>query len=236
VSDGRVVGVEALVRWDNPARGTLGPADFIPVAEDTQLIVALGDWIRQEACRQARLWRELAATATDFKICVNISAAQLARPELVDAVARAVAEMRSDPADLCIEITERVLMHDASSSLRALLGLKTLGVSIAVDDFGTGYSSLEYLSRFTIDVIKIDKGFVDGLGQASARAQSIVRGVVELSHALGVLPVAEGVERLGQVRDLAAVGCNIAQGYYFSRPRRPDAVWDAVASVADRDS
>ena len=222
ISDGRLIGVEALVRWDNPTRGLLSPADWIPIAEETQLIVPVGEWILHEACRAAADWVRMAADRGDgssLKIGVNVSAVQLARPELVDAVVRSLRVTGIDPASLCIEITESVLMGAPGTYLEALLGLKLLGLSIAVDDFGTGYSSLAYLRRFPIDLIKIDKGFMDGLGQGDERGRSIMRAVVQLSEALGVTPVAEGVETAEQAQVLAEAGCYAAQGYYFGRPQ-----------------
>ena len=222
ISDGRLIGVEALVRWDNPTRGLLSPVDWIPIAEETQLIVPVGEWILHEACRAAADWVRMAADRGDgmaLKIGVNVSAVQLARPELVDAVVRCLRSTGIDPASLCLEITESVLMGAPGMYLEALLGLKLLGLSIAVDDFGTGYSSLAYLRRFPIDLIKIDKGFMDGLGQGDERGRSIMRAVVQLSEALGVTPVAEGVETAEQAQVLAEAGCYAAQGYYFGRPQ-----------------
>jgi len=222
LSDGRLVGAEALVRWDNPGRGLLGPTDWIPVAEETQLIVPIGDWILQESCSRAAEWlrgAHQAAGRGDFKICVNVSAVQLARPEWKDAVLRALSQNDLDPGNLCIEITESVLMGAPERYLETILGLRLLGVTVAIDDFGTGYSSLAYLRQFPIDVIKIAKDFIDGLGQGDSRAQSIVRAIVELAQALGVTSVAEGVESAEQARELADIGCDAAQGFYFSVPR-----------------
>jgi diguanylate cyclase (GGDEF)-like protein/PAS domain S-box-containing protein len=224
LSDGRLVGVESLVRWDSPGRGTLGPAAWIPIAEETQLIVTVGEWILAEACRVGTEWKRRHGTSLDprFKVGVNVSAVQLARPELIDCVVAALRDTGMDPAALCIEITESVLMRAPEQSLEALLGLKMLGLSIAVDDFGTGYSSLAYLHRFPIDVIKIDKSFVDGLNMGDERGRAIVRAVVELSEALGVQSVAEGVETAEQAAELTDAGCQAAQGYFYCRPRRPE--------------
>jgi EAL domain-containing protein (putative c-di-GMP-specific phosphodiesterase class I) len=157
-------------------------------------------------------------------MCVNVSAVQLAASDLLDVVADALSSTGIEPASLCIEITESVLMADADAGLEALLALKMLGVGIAVDDFGTGYSSLAYLSRFPIDLIKIDKGFVDPLGQGDGRAESIVSAVVEMSRALGLTTLAEGVETEAQLADLIAIGCEAGQGYLFARPQPPAAI------------
>jgi diguanylate cyclase (GGDEF)-like protein len=218
LSDRSLIGVEALVRWQHPERGLLGPGEFISVAEQTQLVVPMGAWVLDAACRQLSTWAEL-GPRTDMKMCVNVSAVQLGRAELLDVVSAAISASGVDPSCLCIEITESVLMADAEAGLEALLALKMLGVDIAVDDFGTGYSSLAYLSRFPIDVIKIDKGFVDPLGGHDPRARSIVRAVVDLSRALGLQTLAEGVETQDQLDELLALGCEAAQGYLFARPQ-----------------
>ncbi len=230
IPDGQLIGFEALIRWENPARGTLSPGEFIPVAEETRLIVPIGDWILQEACRQAAAWLRLADGHDPLTVSVNLSAVQLARPELISSVEEALSTSNLDPANLCLEITESVLMGDPGAFLEALVELRLLGVSVAVDDFGTGYSSLAYLRRFPIDVLKIDKGFVDGLGQGDHRAQSIVRAVVDLSHALGVRSMAEGVETFEQARDLEDAGCQAAQGYYFSRPQDPEIITEVLGA------
>ena len=223
LSDRALVGVEALVRWQHPERGLLGPLEFIAVAEQTHLVVPMGAWVVTEACRELARWAAQ-SSRQDLKMCVNVSAVQLGRPELLDVVAAAIAGSGIDPSCLCLEITESVLMADAEAGLEALLALKMLGVDIAVDDFGTGYSSLAYLSRFPIDVIKIDKGFVDPLGAGDPRAASIVRAVIELSRALGLQPLAEGVETQQQLDDLVALGCDTAQGYLFARPQPAEAI------------
>ena len=222
VSDGRLIGVEALARWDHPERGTLAPIDWIPIAEENHLIVPIGEWILSEACAVAADWVGLAGARLfdGFKVSVNVSAVQLARPELVDSVRAAVGHSGVDPSRLCVEITEGVLMGAPGHYMDALLDLKTLGLSIAIDDFGTGYSSLAYLRRFPIDVIKVDKGFVDDLSPADTRGCSILRAVIQLSEALGVISVAEGVETPEQAQVLAESGCYAAQGFYFGRPQQ----------------
>jgi EAL domain-containing protein (putative c-di-GMP-specific phosphodiesterase class I) len=220
--DGRIFGVEALVRWEHPERGLLGPMEFIPLAEDSQLVSSIGDWVIAEACRQALCWRE--ELDRPLKISVNVSARQLASGGLADSISRSLDETGTQARTLCLEITEDVLMGDADFFLEALLGLKFLGVSLAVDDFGMGYSSLAYLKRFPIDILKIDKAFVDGLGRWDARSQAIPRAVITLARDLGMTAVAEGVETLEQARELTDLRCGHAQGYYFARPAPPDAV------------
>ena len=225
LTDRALLGVEALVRWDNPARGTLNPIEWIPVAEETQLIVPIGEWILLEACRAGAMWSELTAgSKTGFKVCVNVSAVQLARPELIDSVVAAIEQTGIDPANLCIEITESVLMSAPVDYLEALLGLKMVGLTLAVDDFGTGYSSLAYLRRFPIDMIKIDKGFVDDLINDDARGRNLMRAIIQLSEALGVDAVAEGVETANQAAELAEAGCHAAQGYFYAKPQPPEEI------------
>jgi diguanylate cyclase (GGDEF)-like protein len=232
LSDRRLIGIEALVRWQHPVQGLLPPSEFIAVAEQTHLIVPVGAWVLREACARLVRWRDEHKTVP-LKMCVNVSAVQLAHPGLLDVVAETLQATGIEPASLCLEITESVLMADADAGLEALLALKMLGVAIAVDDFGTGYSSLAYLSRFPIDLIKIDKGFVDPLGRGDHRAGSIVRAVVEMSRALGLTTLAEGVETEEQHADLMAIGCEAGQGYLFARPRPPEDISALLTDSAE---
>jgi diguanylate cyclase (GGDEF)-like protein/PAS domain S-box-containing protein len=224
--EGRIVGVEGLVRWQHPERGLLGPAEFIPLAEESQLVLSIGEWVIDEACRQAAGWQS--EFDTPVKVSVNVSARQLKYGDLADSIKRALARTGLQPAALCLEITENVIMGDADFFLEALLGLRFLGVSLAVDDFGTGYSSLGYLKRFPIDVLKVDKAFVDGLGHGDRRARAIPRAVVAMARDLGMTTVAEGVETLDQANELAALKCDQAQGYYFARPQPPETVTELL--------
>jgi len=220
--EGRIVGVEGLVRWQHPERGLLGPGEFIPLAEESRLVLSIGEWVIEEACRQAVNWQ--AEFDAPFKVSVNVSARQLKDGNLADCIKRTLAATGLAPEVLCLEITENVLMGDADFYLEALLGLRFLGVSLAVDDFGTGYSSLGYLKRFPIDVLKIDKAFVDGLGHDDPRARAIPLAVVAMARGLGMATVAEGVESLDQAHELTTLGCDQAQGYYFARPQPPEAI------------
>ncbi|HZQ79859.1 MAG TPA: EAL domain-containing protein [Acidimicrobiia bacterium] len=229
--DGRIVGVEALVRWQHPERGLLGPAQFIPLAEESQLIVPIGDWVIAEACRQAARWR--AEGAAPLKVSINVSARQLAYGDLAESIATALTATATPAGTVCLEITENVLMSDADFYLEALLGLRFLGVSLAVDDFGRGYSSLAYLQRFPLDILKVDKAFVDGLGNGDARARAIPRAVINLARDIGLTVVAEGVETAGQARDLVDLGCAYAQGYHFARPEPPEAITARLLAGAD---
>jgi diguanylate cyclase (GGDEF)-like protein len=223
VETGSIVGLEALVRWEHPERGIVGPDAFIALAEETGLIVPIGTWVLHEACRLARGWQAARDAGEPLVVRVNVSARQLAQDDLIGIVADAVSRFEMDPAHLCLEVTESVLVEDPEASARKLAELKTLGVKIAVDDFGTGYSSLEYLRRFPVDCVKIDRSFVRGIAH-STEDMAIVNAVIELGHALGLSVTAEGVETDEQLSKLRGNGCDTAQGFLFSRPERPDVV------------
>jgi EAL domain-containing protein (putative c-di-GMP-specific phosphodiesterase class I) len=224
IADSRIVGVEGLVRWEHPTRGLIKPLDFIPLAEETGLIVPLGEWVLNEACRQVAEWgREGIARTGDFYVAVNLSPLQLRAPGLVDQVAQAIARSEIDPSSLCLEITEGALVEDATGAIEVLRNLRALGVRLALDDFGTGYSSLNYLHILPLDVLKIDRSFVARLGK-DPRDRAIVTGMIELSHALGLTVVAEGIETPAQLAELALCGCDHGQGFYFAGPQAPDAI------------
>jgi diguanylate cyclase len=218
-----IIGVEALVRWEHPERGLLGPGEFISLAEETGLIVPLGTWVLRESCRRARAWYDDGIVSDGFSMRVNVSARQLASDRLPGTVSAILAETRLDPAMLCLEVTETLLIEDPESSIATLSALKALGVQIAVDDFGTGYSSLQHLRNFPIDCVKIDRSFVRGLPDSSEDA-AIVGAVIELGHALGLSVTAEGIETEAQLANLRASGCDTAQGFLFSRPEPAVAV------------
>ena len=211
----RIVGAEALIRWRHPERGMISPAAFIPLAESSGLILPIGRWALEEACRQAANWKRT-HSLDDFKIGVNISAWQIQQAGIVDEVRHALDESGLRASNLTLEITESVMLRETESTLARLRELKTIGLSLAVDDFGTGYSSLSYLQRFPIDVLKIDKAFVDSVGSGSDNA--LTRAIVALGTALGLTMVAEGIERSEQVEGLRFLGCPFGQGYFFSRP------------------
>jgi EAL domain-containing protein (putative c-di-GMP-specific phosphodiesterase class I) len=217
VETGGIVGFEALVRWEHPEQGLVSPARFIPVAEETGLIVPMGRWVLEEACRQARAWRDLRPNSPLHFMSVNLSARQFEHPDLVRDVARVLRETGLEPGCLVLEITESVVMNDARSTIGTLGELKALGVRIAIDDFGTGYSSLSYLRRFPVDYLKVDRSFVDGLGENPGDAV-LVSGIIDLAHALGLKVVAEGVETQEQLELLQNIGCDLAQGYHFAKP------------------
>jgi EAL domain-containing protein (putative c-di-GMP-specific phosphodiesterase class I) len=216
LTDGAVVGVEALLRWQHPELGLLSPGSFIPIAEESDLIVAVGEWVLHEACRQAAAWRRTIPQA-EFITWVNVSGAQFSRTNVAGAVGSALCSAGLDPAALGLEITESVFIGDSEHLHRAFHELRALGVSIAIDDFGTGFSSLSSLKRFTTDVLKIDGSFVQGLGH-DAEDDAIVATCVALAGALGLGVIAEKVETAQQRDRLAALGCGYAQGYYFCNP------------------
>ena len=221
LSDETVCGVEALVRWQHPEHGLVGPADFIDVAEETGLVVPLGAEVLRTSCRDLESLSVLAPGS--LTVSVNLSARQLVEPGVIDTVWQLLNDTGMDASRLRLEITESVLLEDVSTSVEALLGLRALGVQLAIDDFGTGYSSLSYLRRFPVDVVKVDRSFVAGLGTDPA-AEAIVAAVVNLSHALGLVVVAEGVETEEQLVVLRALGCDRAQGFLWSAARPRDEI------------
>lgn len=211
---GRVEAAEALIRWNHPTRGLLGPADFIHVSEETGMAVEIGRWALEAACGQLARWR---GGRGPSRVSLNLSPRQVSAPDFVDSVARALRQSGADPASLTLELTEDLLMGDTRAALRALGSLRRLGVRIALDDFGTGYSSLSYLRRFPMDYLKIDTTFVEGLG-TEPEATSLVAGIIGVAEALGLTVVAEGVETEVQAAVLTRLGCRHAQGFLFGRP------------------
>jgi diguanylate cyclase (GGDEF)-like protein len=207
----RIGSFEALLRWNHPVRGPIPPAEFIPVAEETDLIVPIGNWVIQEACRQARAWPE------DVRVAVNVSSVQFRRPGLQNVILQALAASGIEPRRLEVEITESIFLESLESTLAVLHGLRSLGVRIALDDFGTGYSSLSYLQSFPFDKIKIDRSFIEQL-LTRPGASAIVGAITELARALGMDTTAEGVEDNEQLAELRRHGCSSVQGYLFSRP------------------
>jgi diguanylate cyclase (GGDEF)-like protein len=218
LATGDIVGFEALVRWQHPSRGLVPPLAFIPMAEETGLIVPLGRWVLDAACRQAALWNatESREGAPLLFVSVNLSARQFTQSDLIDDVSRTLARTGLEAEALELEITESVLMDQSEAGIRALGEIRNLGVRLVLDDFGTGYSSLSYLKHLPLDTIKIDRTFVAGIDGAADR--SIVEAVIALAHGLGIGVVAEGIETDSQVERLRQLGCDLGQGYLFSRP------------------
>ena len=233
LATGRALGVEALLRWHHPERGLVGPGEFIELAEDTGLIVPIGEWVVREACRQGERWRRQLPADMPFVVSANLSARQLAQPDLVEVLARVLHDTGFAPESLCLEITEGALMQDVTTTVHTLHSLKALGVKLAIDDFGTGYASLGHLKRFPVDSLKIDRAFVDGLG-LDPDDQVIVAAVIGLAHALGITAVAEGVETHAQLAELRALRCDAAQGYLFARPVEAAALGDLAPVSLDQ--
>jgi diguanylate cyclase (GGDEF)-like protein/PAS domain S-box-containing protein len=217
VSTQQVIGYEALVRWNHPARGILAPSEFIPIAEESDLIVHLGRWVLKEACRQMAEWHKRFVFDPPLTISVNISSRHLNDGGLVEDVERVLRETGLDPKCLKLEVTESSVMQDPETSLRTLRRLKLMSIGLEIDDFGTGYSSLSYLQRLPFDTVKIDRSFIKELG-AGAESSEIVRTIVELARSLEMDVVAEGVETREQLQTVTALGCDYVQGYYFAKP------------------
>jgi diguanylate cyclase (GGDEF)-like protein/PAS domain S-box-containing protein len=231
---GETVEVEALVRWQHPDRGLVPPPAFIPVAEETGLIVPIGQWVLEAACRQARLWHAEHPNDPPLVMSVNLSARQFQHPGLVADIARALGEAELDPSTLKLEITESVVMRDAEAATETLRQLKSLGIRLAIDDFGTGYSSLSYLKRLPVDTLKIDRSFVHGLGQDD-QDTAIVRSIVALAKTLHLSVTAEGIEIPAQQAQLRHLGCDRGQGYLFGRPAPAEALRVTLARETRRD-
>jgi diguanylate cyclase (GGDEF)-like protein/PAS domain S-box-containing protein len=215
LASGELVGVEALIRWRHPELGMVPPARFIPVAEESGLIVVIGEWVLREACRQAALWHQ--AGLADLVIAVNLSALQFKRGDLEQSVVAALEESGIKPSLLELELTESILISNIESVLATVKRLKALGVKLSIDDFGTGYSSLSYLKRFEVDRLKIDQSFVRDLA-SNAEDAAIVHAIIRMAHSLGLTTIAEGVEDAAALARLRVFGCDLAQGYFFARP------------------
>jgi diguanylate cyclase (GGDEF)-like protein/PAS domain S-box-containing protein len=213
LASGRIEELEALIRWQHPTRGIVPPNAFIPIAEETGLIVPIGRWVLEQACEQLRGWGN-----SDLVISVNLAARQFQDPQLLSDVARVLARTGIAPRQLKLEITESAAMHDAAATEATLRQLKALGVGLAIDDFGTGYSALSYLKRFSVDTLKVDRSFVNGIGH-NTDDTAIVSAIVALARTMGLEVTAEGVETADQREHLRVLGCNRGQGYYFARPR-----------------
>jgi diguanylate cyclase (GGDEF)-like protein/PAS domain S-box-containing protein len=229
LASGGLIGLEALLRWKDPERGLLSPAHVIPLAEETGLIIPIGRWVLQEACREARRWRR--PDGHQPWISVNLSARQFQEATLVSDVQEALSAGGLRPSDLVLEITESSLMQDSEATIDRLDRLKRLGVRLAVDDFGTGYSSLDYLRRFPVDILKIDRSFVTGV-DGSVKESTLCRAIVALGQSLGLQTLAEGIETTGQLGALRTLGCELGQGFLFARPLEADAVTSFAAPAA----
>jgi diguanylate cyclase (GGDEF)-like protein len=213
--DGEILGMEALVRWQHGTRGLIPPLQFIPLAEDTGLIVPIGEWVLREACAQCRHWQR--EFKRPLRVAVNLSARQFGQPPIARTVRRVLEDTGLDPAALELEITESVLLHHDSEKLESLRALAEIGVTLSIDDFGTGYSSLSYLKRFPVDALKIDQSFTHDIPD-DADDTALARAIIHMAHILGLKTVAEGVETQAQFEFFRSEHCDAAQGFYFSKP------------------
>ncbi len=228
VATGGIGGTEALLRWKDPTRGLMPPAEFVGVAEETGLIVPIGRHVLQTACRQAAAW---SSVAPDLKVFVNLSTRQLCDPDIVGDVRRAMRDTGLRPTQLVLEVTETAMMRDIDEARATLIALKDLGVGIAIDDFGTGFSSLSYLRQLPIDVLKIAKPIIDAICDSQQDA-AFVKGIIELGHVVGLKVVAEGVERVEQYAHLIDMGCDYVQGYYYAPSMEPSEVLDILRAAS----
>ncbi|HEV2067066.1 MAG TPA: GGDEF domain-containing phosphodiesterase, partial [Thermomicrobiales bacterium] len=234
LNTGRVVGVEALVRWRRPGGVWLLPSDFIPLAEETGLILPIGRWILAEACRQGGDWHAQGGLAKPLTISVNLSPRQIREPGFVADVEQVLSETQINPTRLKLEVTEQFLVEDGGKTASALRTLREKGVRVAIDDFGTGYSSLGYIRRLPVDTLKIDQSFVNGSG-ADGVDREIVGAITSLAHTLGMDVTAEGIETAAQLANVHALGCDSAQGFLFAPPLNPAALDDFLRDrKADR--
>jgi EAL domain-containing protein (putative c-di-GMP-specific phosphodiesterase class I) len=215
VATGRITGVEALLRWNHPRRGLIPPMEFIPLAEETGLIVSIGEWVLGTACARTKAWQDHGFPKLD--VAVNLSARQFADPMLLSKLTNIIRRTGLDPSNLEVEITETLVMSHGEGAVSLLQQLKSLGVRIAIDDFGTGYSSLAYLKRFPIDSIKVDRSFIRDI-PADSGDMNITRAIIAMAHSLRLRVVAEGVETADQLKFLRSQRCDTVQGYYLHRP------------------
>jgi EAL domain-containing protein (putative c-di-GMP-specific phosphodiesterase class I) len=233
---GQIRAVEALARWQHPRRGLISPLQFIPIAEETGLIVPLGKWVLEESCRQIRHWQLNHPEASQMLVSVNLAGRQLQNPSIVEEVRKILVETGLEPACLQLEITETTVMKDAAATIRTLNELKALGVKLAIDDFGTGYSSLSYLRQFPVDTLKIDRSFVDGLGRG-AQDTELVRSVIAMAKSMSLAVTSEGIETTAQLSQLQELGCDRGQGFYFARPLPAEAfttaLWRSTTDLFD---
>jgi EAL domain-containing protein (putative c-di-GMP-specific phosphodiesterase class I) len=221
LSDGKIVGLEALLRWEHPERGLVPPDEFIPFAEETGLIIPIGRWVLRTAAREGQLLREQGGSE-DLSICVNLSVKQLFHSDIVADVRDALEQANLDPAAMTLEITESVMMADIELAIERLHELKAIGVRLAMDDFGTGYSSLSYLSKFPIDILKMDRSLLNA--GATPETEGLANAVLGLGETFAVDVVAEGIEYSDQWSVLRGLGCELGQGFYFAKPMEHDAI------------
>ncbi len=234
--EGHVESVEALLRWNHPTLGSIPPVKFIPIAEDSGLIVEIGDWVLREACRQLGEWRRDCPPAANLEVAVNLSARQLRDGTLLDTLTESLEENQLPPNALCLELTESLLMDNPTAAAEVLASVRARGVRLSIDDFGTGYSSLAYLKRFAVDHVKIDRTFIEGLDRDETSEESLVAAIVAMAGALGVATIAEGVESVRQQHRLVRLGATMAQGYLYSRPVAPEQIPEVLTRLMTQPS
>ncbi len=222
---GQIAGVEALVRWQHPTRGLISPEQFIPLAEETGLIIALGEWVLTTACHQAQAWHQAGLVSSDFSLSVNISARQFSHPQFLDQIERALAASQWPPTRLKLEITESAIMDKAEQVAAVMHALRDRQIQLGLDDFGTGYSSLSYLHLFPVDILKIDRSFVQRL-DASERHRGLIAAILGIAQALGIEAIAEGIETAEHLATLRQLNCRLGQGYWFAQPLPAGAIAD----------
>jgi EAL domain-containing protein (putative c-di-GMP-specific phosphodiesterase class I) len=227
---GAIHGFEALIRWQHPKHGFISPSEFIPIAEETGLILQIGQWVLREACRQMREWQEQTPATSSLSISVNLSSRQFTQPDLIERISQVLKETGLASSCLRLEITETVVMENIETAASMLKQLQTLGVELSIDDFGTGYSSLSYLHRFPSSTLKIDRSFVSRMMDQSENVE-IVRTIAVLAQNLNMSVVAEGVETEEQVTQLRDLGCEYAQGFFFFKPMNALAITEMLANV-----
>jgi EAL domain-containing protein (putative c-di-GMP-specific phosphodiesterase class I) len=229
LQQGTIAGFEALVRWNHPKQGLIAPDQFIPVAEETGLILSIDLWVLREACRPMRVWQLSLPGAARLKISVNFSSKQFSQLNLPQKIAKILKETDLEPESLKLELTESKLLDIAQSTRTTLLEVKSLGIELVLDDFGTGYSSFSYLHNVPIDALKIDRSFIWKIG-VDENSNKIVQSIIRLSHKLGMYAIAEGVETVEQFAQLKKCGCEYGQGYLFAKPLNSAAAWELIAS------
>ena len=229
LESGHLAGVEALVRWQHPERGLVAPLEFIPFAEESGQILPIGQWVLREACRHVGAWQKIHSTDPPLFISVNLSPRQLLDPDLTTYVEEGLRDGGLEGSSLVLEITETMIMKDVPGTSKALHDLKRYGVRIALDDFGAGYSSLMYLQDLPVDILKVDKSFVDGIA-AAGDEPGLTGAIITLSHSLGLETIAEGIEEREQLLHLRALGCEMGQGFHFARPAAPEGIAELLGT------
>lgn len=231
MATGKISGFEALVRWCHPARGLVGPNEFIPLAEETGLIIPIGAWVLQTACEQLTVWQAKYNLPDTFSLSVNLSVKQLKYTGFFEQVAKIIYDSKIDPSNLKLELTESMLIDNSDNLIQLLFMLHTKGIQFSIDDFGTGFSCLSYLHRFPVDTLKIDRSFIDSI-EDKTDSNKLIETIIALAHQFGMTATAEGVETIQQLRQLENLQCDEAQGYFFAPPLELQAAEQFLADAA----